>query len=654
MCFLWRLALVVLFAGSSAASFAATPNIVLITLDTTRADRIGFLGCKRGLTPNLDMLAKQSLVFTHAYAHVPLTTPSHATILTGTYPQFNQITDLGNALANDIPYLPEILHRRGYATAAFVGSQVLDPAGVGAPGFARGFDRYDANFHSRGGGEDRYQSIERRGVAVVDRASAWVLGHSRGPFFLWVHLYDPHDPYDPPEPFKSRYRDQLYDGEIAYTDFALGKLFSVLRSHALYANAVIAVMADHGEALGEHGEATHGVFLYDETIHVPLVIKLPASREAGMRIESRVGLVDVAPTLLNIAGLEALSAMQGTALVGKTKAKAGEPGTVNPAADRASYAETDYPRRAFGWSSLRSLRIGKYLYIQAPRLELYDQSSDPTAIRNLASEQHAVAETLSSQLQQFRQGTSRAAAAKVDLRPEQAEQLQALGYVATSEGSSQTEAEMGADPKDKIEIANLMHEALVASEEDRYSDAVAPLQRVLKEQPSSGLANLELGKALNRLQRSSEALPYLKRAVELVPQSGRAHYELGVALMETSELAKSAIEFEAAVSRASDSPDMHFSLGSAYEKMGRGFDAAREYKTALRLDSRHFLANLMLGRMLGMENQPAEALPYLQTAADLNPRSVDAHKFLANVYSELGQPEKASRERAEAEQLSNH
>ena len=188
-------------------------------------------------------------------------------------------------------------------------------------------------------------------------------------------------------------------------------------------------------------------------------------------------------------------------------------------------------------------------------------------MHNLVSDQTAVKETLSSQLQQFRQRTSGEAAPRVQLRPEQAEQLQALGYVATAERSVRTVAELGADPKDKIEIANLMHEALVAAEEDRYSDVIAPLQRVVKEQPSSGLANLELGKALNRLQRSPEGLPYLEKAAELVPQSGRAHYELGIALMETGELTKSASEFEAAVSRASDSPDMHFSLGSVYEKM---------------------------------------------------------------------------------------
>src|SRR5579872_6798189 len=198
----WRFVCLLVLAGSSLASFAKPVNIILITLDTTRADRMGFLGSKRGLTPNLDSLASQSAVFARAYSQVPLTTPSHATVLTGTYPQFNHVSDLGSPLAKDLPYLPEILRRHGYDTAAFVGSQVLDSKSASAPGFNRGFETYDAPFHARRPGEDRYHSVERRGMTVVESALAWLNQHPQGPFFLWLHFYDPHDPYDPPPPFK--------------------------------------------------------------------------------------------------------------------------------------------------------------------------------------------------------------------------------------------------------------------------------------------------------------------------------------------------------------------------------------------------------------------------------------------------------------------
>ena len=345
-------------------------NIILITLDTTRADRMGFLGSHFGLTPNLDGIARESTVFTRAYAQVPLTTPSHATILTGTYPQFNHLGDLGNALSKGTPYLPDLLHQRGYATAAFVGSQVLDPKGAAAPGFERGFDTYDAGFHSRAEGEDRYASEERRADIVIDHALHWLKGQGK-PFFLWMHLYDPHDPYDPPEPFKSKYTSAPYDGEVAYVDACLAKFFAALKGEGLYNSSVIAIAADHGEAFGEHGEQSHGFFLYDETIHVPLLIKMPGTRASGIQVSSRVGLVDVAPTLLAAVGAQVPPNMQGISLLPLTK------GDQSRSADREDgrpiYSETNYPQRAFGWSWLRSWRAGKYLYIDAPHRELYEE-----------------------------------------------------------------------------------------------------------------------------------------------------------------------------------------------------------------------------------------------------------------------------------------
>jgi arylsulfatase A-like enzyme len=235
------------------------PNIVLITLDTTRADRMGFLGSDRGLTPNLDALARQAVTFSRAYAQVSLTSPSHAAILSGTYPQFNHVNYIGDPLGKSVPFLPDILHRNGYHTAAFVGALALEPKRL-APGFERGFDTYDAGFHRRGPREDRYHSLERRGEEVVSRALAWLSKQSARPFFLWVHLYDPHDPYSPPEPYKSRYQAEPYDGEIAYTDSAVAKLLAGLRTRRLFDSALIAVMADHGEAFGEHGENHHGIF----------------------------------------------------------------------------------------------------------------------------------------------------------------------------------------------------------------------------------------------------------------------------------------------------------------------------------------------------------------------------------------------------------
>src|SRR5437660_5997097 len=368
------------------------PNVVLITLDTTRADRMGFLGSDRGLTPNLDALAREATIFPRAYAQVPLTTPSHAAILTGTYPQFNHVNNMGDPLGKGLPFLPEILHRNGYKTAAFVGALVLDPTKL-APGFERGFDVYDAGFHRRRPGEDNYHSLERRGQEVLSRAVAWLNKHSGGPFFLWIHLYDPHDPYTPPEPYRTRYQAVPYDGEIAYTDSVVGKLIGELRARNLFDACLIAVMADYGEAFGEHGETHHGIFLYDETIHIPLLFKLPR-QHAATRVETRVGLVDVAPTILRALHLPVPDAMQGQSLLHfMTTDKAVQSGAHSaPSLTRAIYSESGYGHLSFGWSMLKAWRTGYYLYVDAPERKLYEQTSDAGAMTTLAPDSKAVAD----------------------------------------------------------------------------------------------------------------------------------------------------------------------------------------------------------------------------------------------------------------------
>jgi arylsulfatase A-like enzyme/Tfp pilus assembly protein PilF len=638
---------VLLLAVLSIPTVAAPSNVVLITLDTTRADRMGFLGSKRGLTPNLDALARQGVVFTHAYSQVPLTGPSHATILTGTYPQFNHLQDMGSPLTKDLPYLPDILQHEGYHTAAFVGSQILDPKSAAAPGFDRGFEVYDAGFHSRAPGEDRYRSVERRAEVVVARAIAWLSQGHRAPFFLWVHLYDPHDPYDPPAPFNVKYHAEPYDGEIAYADFAVGKLLAALHARGLYDSTVIAVAADHGEAFGEHGEKTHGLFLYDETIHVPLVVKFTGGNPAARRVETRVGLVDLAPTLLQAVGVKVPASMQGASL---TELVRSDP--KGEIIDHPAYAETDYPFRAFGWSPLQAWRAGKYLYVSAPQRELYDQMADPGALRNLASNSTAVADTMASQLETFHSKTSSATSAPAGITPDQAEQLQALGYI-TSEfrKSDGSEMPIGPDPKGKVQIANLLHQGLLDMDDERYKDAIAQLQEVLKDQPNVALANLELGRAWNGLGNYSAALPWLRKAIELLPESGRAHYEMGVALAETGDWAGAAPQLEVAVEHAPDSEDMQFYLGMVYDKLGRQPEAATALRHALQINPNHYRANLLLGRLLGMQNLPNEALPYLKRAVKLQPKSPDAHKFLGNVYTELGQQENAHHEQMEANRL---
>lgn len=650
-----RLLCVFWLVASAAAGTAPPPNIVLITLDTVRADRMGFLGSQRGLTPSLDALARQSVVFTRAYAQAPLTTASHATILTGTYPQFHKVNDFGVPLASDLPYAPDILRARGYRTAAFIGSLILDPAAKSAPGFERGFDTFDAGFHRRRPGENRYQAIERRGGEVVAHALAWLDKRPRGPFFLWVHLYDAHDPYDPPEPFKSRYAAAPYDGEIAYADSAVGQLLSRLHARGLYDGAIIAVMADHGEALGEHGESTHGVFLYDETIHVPLLIKLPGVGWAGKRVDSRVGLVDVLPTVLQAARVPVPKDVQGESLLPMMKAGTAAAGKGPPASpDRPAYAESDYPRRSFGWSSLRALRTGKYLFIEAPRKELYDQAADPQAQRNLFSASSAVADTLASQLEAFRQKTfSARSAPKTSMDPELQEKLSALGYVASGGNAATLPGvkETGDDPKDKIEIVNLLHRAELLEEDSRFADAVPLLEQAIAKQADIPIAYLKLGTALSILRRYEKAVPVLRKAVELRPDLTVPRFQLGSALFETGDFAGAATQFESALARFPEWAEARFSLATAYARMGRMPDAIKEYEKVIELRPNHYGAHLLLGRALALTGDPSAALPRLTKAAALQPESPEPHSFLADAYVQLGREADAERERAEAGRL---
>jgi arylsulfatase A-like enzyme/thioredoxin-like negative regulator of GroEL len=645
----WKFLLVLLplcFSHSLHAAPAPNVNVILITLDTTRADRTGFLGSKLGLTPNLDALAQDSVVFERAYSQEPLTSPSHAVILTGTYPQFNHVADLGAPLEKDVPYLPDLFHHRGYRTAAFVGAYILDPKSA-APGFDRGFDTYDAAFRRRKPGEDRYKSVERRAGDVVDRAVEWLSKHPQGPFFLWLHFYDAHDPYDPPEPFKSRF-PRLYDGEIAYADSQVGRFLTNLRTRGLYRGAMIAVMADHGEAFGEHGEERHGVFLYDETIHVPLLMKFPANRFAGNRVRDRVALADVAPTIVQVSGGAIPSAMQGTSLVSQI----GDKGSSN-GGERAIYSETDYARRAFGWSFLRTWRGGKYLYVQAPKRELYDQSVDPDASQNLAADSEAVADTLESQLDAFHDRTARAKGKLRKLDPEQAESLRALGYLASDANQTENDDKVaGDDPKDRIQIANSLHQALVDMEEDDFEAAIPKLQKVVEGESGASTGYLELGRALVHVKRYEEAVPVLRTAAAKMPESGMAHYELGLALVKTGQWEAALPEFQAAVVITPASVQLHFYLAAVLARLKRVPEASKEFEVTLKMDPHHFEANLLYGRMQFLEGHTRSALPLLQQATRIQPQSAQAHAFLADVYERLGQMTNAGRERDLAQRAS--
>src|SRR5215475_3660251 len=635
--FILNLCLLVLLPGFAAA--ANQPNVILITLDTVRADRMGFLGSKRGLTPHLDALATQGVVFEHAYSQAPITPVSHATILTGTFPQYHGIRNFGDRLPPSVPFLPEILHAKGYHTGAFVGSIILDPKNGFASGFERGFDVYNAGFHRQKTGERREASMQRRGEVTLGHVLEW-LGQQQGsPFFLWFHLWDAHDPYNPPEPFRSRFPNAPYNAGIAYVDDTVGKLLDYLQSHGLYDNALIAVAADHGESLGDHGELTHSIFLYDATIHVPLVFKLPGNRLAGQRVHAAASLVDLAPTVLEGLGQTPPPGMQGHSLL---------PQIGNPnAEDLPSMATGDHSERSFGWGALVSLRAGNKLYVQAPSPELYNLASDPGAKTNLFPQSRAAAARFAIQLDSLvkRVSTGAPQALQDGLDEKSREKLSALGYVASAKAGPVSRI----DPKDRIDVANDMHHASLAIEEGKEETVIPLLLHVVAKDPQIQAAQYYLGIAYSRKGDFAKAIPPLRKAVELRPDALMAQYELAICLYETGDLNTAAAHFEILVENRPDWNDARYSLASIYARTGRPQDAAKDLLIVLQGEPDHYRANLLLGRMLFLNGTFDEALPYLEKAAEVQADSGEAHSFLADEYEKLGRAEDAAREQAEAQ-----
>jgi tetratricopeptide (TPR) repeat protein len=424
----------------------------------------------------------------------------------------------------------------------------------------------------------------------------------------------------------------------------------------------MAVTADHGESLGAHGEDTHGIFLYDETIQVPLLIKLPVklpikpppASAAEKRIENRVELVDILPTLLQAVQIEIPKEVQGESLltlITKTES--------DPAAeawrDRAAYAQSDVPRVEFGWSAEQSLRTGKYLYIQAPRRELYDQAADPKADHDLASSSAAVADTLASQLDAFRKKTAnQRETPHVALDPTAQQKLGALGYMAsgrnTSEGSAADHA-TDADPKDKIEIADLIHRAFLLADDHRDQQAVPLLQQLIAKDPDAPFAYALLGQCFVSLKQYSQAIPMLRKAVQMRPDMTITHFHLAGAFLETKDFDEAAEEFEIVVARMPAFEEAHQMLETAYAQAGRIPEAIKECEKVLDSDPDDYGTNLLLGRLLVRAGDPAAALPRLKKAASLQPKASEPRLILADAYAKLGRNDDAERERSVGKRL---
>ena len=570
---------------------APRPNLLLITLDTVRADRLGAYGYGRASTPNLDELSRSGIRFDDATSQSPLTGPAHAALLSGLYPgRLGIRNNASRPVPDETLMLAEAFAASGYRTGAFIGAFVVDRA----YGFGQGFEVFDANFENFR--QEVKSSVERRAADVIDPAIAWVgRGEASRPFFAWVHLYDAHTPYAPPEPFRSKFKVQPYDGEIAYVDAQVGRLLAALRAAGAMENTIIAVVGDHGESLGEHHEDDHGIFLYDAVMRIPLIMRVPAA--SGGRIQpgvvsEQVRSIDLAPTLLELAGLPR-GEMDGESLATVMR---GRPRRDVP----ASYSESWYPQLHFGWSRLRALRVGEWKFIDAPRPELYDLRKDRAERQNVIAGRGSVAARMSADLDAIEKGFG--AAATVPTPQPDAEtvaRLRSLGYVglaAPSSGSGR-----GPDPKDKIVEMKAFRALLTQAGDDlrlgRSDAAIAKLKRAVALNERAYDAHVLLGSAWQEKGDFQRALDEFDAAALLNPVGAAPHLLAANVFLETGRLESAMARATRAAELEPASGEVALMRGRIYERAGRGHEALTEYQRAVRLNSADTAAR---GRLVGV------------------------------------------------------
>jgi arylsulfatase A-like enzyme/tetratricopeptide (TPR) repeat protein len=488
------------------------PNapVILISIDTLRSDHLPFYGYKGVETPALSALRADSILFESAWTHVPLTLPAHVALFTGLLPDKNGVHDnLGYSVNPQVPTLAELLKKAGYVTGGVVTSRVMS----GNTGVGRGFDFWDDDIYANRPFQE-FARVQRPGDDAEAALETWVEGQKSRPFFAFLHLYEPHTPYEPKEPFKSRYPNP-YDGEIATADAVTGKFLDFLKARGIYDRALVILLSDHGEGLGDHDEDEHGLFLYREVLQVPLLVKLPKAESPSVpSVSVPVQLTDVFTTIGQAVGLAGFVAPAGTVSVIDVA-----DGLALPA--RRIYAETFFPRVHFGWSELRSLLDSQWHYIEAPRPEFFDLKNDPAEKTNLVEGKPDAFRAMRIEMEKLR--TSFAAPSAVD--PEIAKKLASLGYLTS--GATAGDGELD-DPKDHVETVRLMKAALYESNEGNPEITVAIAEKLLKENPRM-LDIWELySQALSRLGRTDEAIAALKRMIDLGPK-GSTQYVRSVA-----------------------------------------------------------------------------------------------------------------------------
>ncbi|HEY7511861.1 MAG TPA: sulfatase-like hydrolase/transferase [Vicinamibacteria bacterium] len=648
-------------AGGPERAAAPRPSVLLATIDTLRADRLGAYGHAAAVTPTLDRLAARGARFETAVAHVPLTGPSHASILTGLTPIAHGVRDNGGyVLPSEVPTAAETFGRAGYRTAAFVSGFPLDRRF----GFNRGFEAYDDHL-PKGNDPRRTPYVERLADATTDAALRWLGTATDGrPFFLWVHYYDPHAPYEPPGELAARFRASPYDGEIAFVDAQVARLLRGIGDEAALARTLVLVTADHGEGLGEHGEGTHGLFVYDATLKVPWIVAGPGV-PAGTVPRTVARGVDVLPTLLDHAGLSVPKDLEGRSLrpavLGRTMV------------DAPAYAESVYAEREFGWAPLFALRTSTYKLIEAPRPELYDLAADPGEAANLMAREPARAEELRARLKAMLSRPARAAAAQVDAVT--AERLAALGYLgggrAPGAGGAGTTLR---DPKDGVRLMPRLNRGMSVARTDpptairelsavlsedpgllmarrtlavayasarQHQRAIAELRRLEKEGALSAEDAVVLGDNLRFAGRLAEAAQVLQEAAGENPRFAQPWLSLAEVHIKEGKNAEARAAYQRVLALVPDHIEALRGLGDLALLEGRAEDAAARYGRILEVDAADAGAMTKLGVLRMRAGRRDEALALFRRAVEREPANGEALLYLAGALASGGRPAEA-------------
>jgi choline-sulfatase len=613
--------------ATPSSSFPAAP-VILISIDTLRADHLPAYGYRGVATPAIDRLAAAGLVFEDAFSQTPLTLPSHTTLLSGRLPLHHGVRDnIGYTVAAGERTLATRFKAAGYATGAAVSSYVLRHQ----TGIDRGFDFYDDRFTIAGTGESLAET-QRDGQLTADALASWIDSHSGQPLFAFLHLYEPHAPYTPPASHASA---QPYDGEIAYADEIVGRFIDRLAARGIFDRAIVALVSDHGEGLGDHGEAEHGLLLYREALHVPLIVRLPGGARAGTRIAGAAALADVAPTLLELVGATA-DGVDGRSLVPALASR--------QVVDHTVYSETMYPRLHFGWSDLASIVDGRYHYIRAPRPELYDATTDPGERRDLITSNGSVATAMSAAVDRLTAGSplTQPAAADADVK----ERLRALGYTTSSPATAAGTAPLP-DPKDKIADYETLRRAQRLAADGRDREVIELLPALLARDPAMLDGQELLAKSLTRIGRTREAIDAFGRVLAIEPLKPETHLALARILALEHDGARARAHAELAARR--DPAAGYEMLAELMMDAGRTQEAAAFARRSVDADPSRYMSHYLIGVVAQRAGRCDEATAAFRKAIDAKraePAAVvrNLHAGLADCLARSGATAEAERE----------